>query len=815
MRTLGTGPFTATNGRSVRKSTLFGASLTAACFAGQAYGQDAGVIELPTVEVETTEVQAPAPVAPRRVSNNTGRAAAAPQVCTPELAGTPVCAEQEAAERAAAEAEAQARAGTNPNADPNAPFKADRLTNSKLPGKVLDTPRTVTAITQETIETKGTTSIRQLARNTPGISLGFGEGGNSYGDNIYIRGFKANNDVYVDGVRDPGISIHETFATEQVEVIKGPAGTVGGRGTTGGALNIASKKPQDVDFFETSTKITSAGTARQSFDFNWGENEKVQFRLNGMLQDGEIAGREDLKDDRAGVAGSVRYKLSPNVTLEGDYTYTKIEQTPDWGVPFIVYEDAGLAGPVTDYGVDRDTFYGIADRDFQSVEQHVATGRLIWEISPTMKLTNTLRGSHSINDYILTAPSQIADNGSTNPDDWTVDLSFKSRYQETDVLSNDLELTGVSHWAGAKHTWIVGVSLSREDVKYTGYDNLISEDYLPEDGGRPDPCTVTAVNPDPSACWAGTTPTLNDSWTETRVDTKSIYALDTVELSRQWTVAGGLRIDHYDIERTGTDRAGDAYALSRSDTMLNGSLSVTYKPSDKLRIYGAAATSTNPMGQEIASGGGYYGGLDTNGEGLKPEQNLSLELGAKYELNNHLLLTAALFQTTKDNAREDVGRGADAVTSDTLKYRVRGIELGVAGKVNDRVGLFGGAVFSDSEILDSATADYIGESLPTITHKQFNLLVTYDVSDDLMLGLQTNFVGKRDLGSTVPNGNVLPSHWTFDLVGSYAINKATSVRFGIDNITDKTYYDTAYRSGEPFTYVGPGREIWASLDMKF
>ncbi|WP_246107278.1 TonB-dependent receptor [Puniceibacterium confluentis] len=678
---------------------------------------------------------------------------------------------------------------------------------------MLDTPRTITAITQETIETKGTTSIRQLARTTPGISLGFGEGGSSFGDNMYIRGFKANNDVYVDGVRDPGISIHETFNTEQVEVIKGPAGSVGGRGTTGGTLNIATKKPQDVDFYESSTKLTSAGTLRQTFDLNQAASDRLQLRLNGMIQDGAVAGREDLVDDRQGLSGALRYRLSDTVTVEGDYTYTRIEQTPDWGVPYITDGDTsdGIdidAGPVTDLGVDRDTFYGIADRDFQEVEQKVATGRIIWDLGAGTKLTNTLRASKSVNDYILTAPSSVSDNGSNDPEDWTVGLSFKSRYQETEVLSNDLELTGKGAWFGGAHDWIIGLGLSDEDVRFTSYDNLQSEDYQPPAGQRG--CTVSAINPDPSDCWGGASASRGDDYTKTRIKTASLYALDTVTLSPNWIVNGGLRVDRYDIRRSG---GGTDYA--RTDVMWNGNLGVTWKPRADLSFYAAAATSTNPMGQEIAAGGSFYGGLDSGGEDLAPERNTSFEIGSKYELNDHLLLTAALFHTTKSNAREDVGPRGASVTSDSLKYSVSGLELGLSGKLSDRIGLFGGAVFMNSAVLESDVAGAKGQAIPNVAHQQFNLLATYDVSPDLMLGMQANYTGERDLGSTTPNGNELASYWTFDLVGSYAINRTTAVRFGVDNLADTTYYDTAYRSGEPFTYVGPGREIWASLELKF
>lgn len=192
--------------KSTTLGEVLGLSIAAACFAtagaSSAYAQEE--IVLPTVNVETTEEAPAAPAAPRRTTNTRRAAApAAPQTCTPEFAGTPVCAAEEAAKaQAAAEAAAaaQASAGKNPFADPDAPFKADTLSNSKLPGEIIDTPRSVTAITKEVLDTTGTTSVREIARSTPGISLGFGEGGNSYGDNLYIRGFKSTNDIYLDGV---------------------------------------------------------------------------------------------------------------------------------------------------------------------------------------------------------------------------------------------------------------------------------------------------------------------------------------------------------------------------------------------------------------------------------------------------------------------------------------------------------------------------------------------------------------------------------------------------------------------------------------
>lgn len=818
-----------TSAAEITKNSTFmtrslGTSLAVACLATGAAAQDGGVIVLPTVDVETTEVPVPVQAPAAQPARKTTRRSVAPQVCTPAAAGTPICAEQEAAERAAkaaeaaaaaqAQAAAKAAAGGSSYADPAAPFKANTLANSRMPGPLKDNPRTVTAITQEVLETTGTTSVREIARSTPGISLGFGEGGNSFGDNIYIRGFKANNDVYADGIRSPGTGISETFNTEQIEISKGPAGTVGGRGVTGGALDIVSKSPGDVDFTRSVTTYTDAGTIRQTVDVNKVIDDRVQLRFNGLFQEGEAAGRDNVQDDRVGGAVALRYKATDALTIEADLSYTKVEQTPDWGVPFVNNAGLGLSGPVTEYGVDPSTFYGVVGRDYQIAEQTMGTVKATYEFDNGLTLTNTLRSSAAINDYVLTAPSSLIDNNSTDPNDWQVGLSFKSWYQETDVLANVLELSGDADFGGATHKFVTGVAFSSETLKKYSYSNLTSEDYQPPAGQRG--CTVSAVNPDPigEGCWDGKAPIRGTSATRTEVETISAYLLDTVELSPKLTVNGGVRVDMYDIKRSSTNN-GTTTVLERDDVMVNWNLGATYKVNDQLNVYAAAATSTNPMGQELEAGGGFYGGIDNGGQGLAPEKNTSFELGTKYSITPNLLLTAALFQTTKDNAREDIGPRGATVTYDTLQYRVRGLELGVAGQLSERIGLFGGATFMESEVLDSQVAASIGEALPNISHQQFNLLATYQVNDKLMLGGRLNYQGEMNLGSSYANGRTLPAAWTVDLLGEYEIAENTAVKIGVTNVADKTYYDAGYRSGTPFTYVAPGREISVSLDMKF
>ncbi len=102
-------------------------------------------------------------------------------------------------------------------------------------------------------------SRRSRARRA-GVTLGTGEGGNAFGDRFFIRGFDARNDVFVDGIRDPAVSIRENFFTEQIEILKGPSATIDGRGTTGGALNIVTKQAADRNFYNAETTIAGDGT---------------------------------------------------------------------------------------------------------------------------------------------------------------------------------------------------------------------------------------------------------------------------------------------------------------------------------------------------------------------------------------------------------------------------------------------------------------------------------------------------------------------------------------------------------------------------
>ncbi len=188
----------------------------------------------------------------------------------------------ELAKQRAAEAKVQA-AQQDPYADPAAPYKANRLESSKVSEPIADTPRSITVLTKEVLRDKDATSLKDVARTTPGVTIGTGEGGNAFGDRFFIRGFDARNDVFVDGIPDPAVNIRENFFTEQIEILKGPSATINGRGTAGGAINIVTKQATtEASFYNADSKFASDATKRFTFDVNQVITPTLAIRMDGM-----------------------------------------------------------------------------------------------------------------------------------------------------------------------------------------------------------------------------------------------------------------------------------------------------------------------------------------------------------------------------------------------------------------------------------------------------------------------------------------------------------------------------------------------------
>ncbi len=703
---------------------------------------------------------------------------------------------------------------TNPYADAAAPYKVDRSASSKLTEPLADTPKSITIIPKEVIQDLGALSFRDLARTQPGVTLGTGEGGNAFGDRIFIRGFDARNDVYIDGLRDPGVTSREVFAIEQVEIVKGPSSTYGGRGTTGGAVSLISKAPQATNFVAGEIVGGTDATRRFTVDVNRKLADTVELRVNGMFTDADVAGRAYTYAWRWGVAGSLAWHPAPTVDVVADYYHLTADGLPDWGVPF----DLRTQQP---FAVNRNNFYGILKRDFSHATTDIGTFRLEWRPAEGVKLTSKTRYGNSLSSYIATVPERpnISD---PNPANWTVQANPQNRNARTETWANATEASGEFDTGSFHHSLIGGVEFDHEEIVNRPFAFASSESV----GTIVVPTTIILQNlfhPDANNPAFNQVRALSGARAETLVVTKGAYLLDTVDLTPTVKLSAGVRFDDYIVSSdslsatplTATAPRQTRTLLRNHSSFVNWNGGLVWKPLPKATLYVSASSSSNPSGEQTDANGVSYGGLGATTANLDAERNTSYEAGAKVQAGEggHVLLTAAVFRTDKTNARViDPLSGTSQVLAG--KQRVTGVELGASGNLTSRLAVFGGYTFLDAKVLATTNPVVAGGPFPNVARNSFAILATYKLFDSFTVGGQANYNSARFGGTTIALPSTLPGYWRFDATAKASLTGKIELQVNVLNLTNKTYYDAIYRSATPFTYVAPGRSALATLRFK-
>lgn len=725
----------------------------------------------------------------------------------------------------------QREPGSNPNANPEAPYKVEKSQNDKFTEPLRDTPKTVVAIPKEVIEDLGATSFREVVRSTPGVTLGTGEGGNAFGDRIFIRGFEARNDVYVDGIRDPGVTSREIFAVEQIEIIKGPSGNFGGRGTTGGLVSLESKRPELYGTFtDGELGIGTEGHLRGTIDTNVSVNSRFAVRVNGVYQRGQTPGRDFVKSERYGGAIAASFVATESLKFTLDYYRVRLDGIPDFGHPF----DARTNEP---YRVDRDNFYGIIGRDFLSNGADIGTARIEFNPLDTLNFRSVTRIGKTYNRYIVGTPGAVCrvvrtaagacpaggtlatptgvDVGEAN---YTVTAGGQRRWGDNRYFANLTSLTADVKTGSVEHTIVMGGEYSREKVDVFPLNvDAFSEDANGNVISTPTTFVRNLLNPNPVLGFTiDVRPDFTNGPTRAQVDSLSAFFIDTIKFSPKLSATLGARYDSYDLSFFNPDSSPlpglQPQSLSNDVGFWNWQASLLYKPSERLSLYASFATSSNPSGEQLDGNGIVYDGIAPQTQNLDPERNKAWEAGVKWETpDGKLLATAAVFQIDKDNARENIGGNIFELVG---KLRSRGIELGVSGKLFDKLELFGGYTLTDAKIVRSATVANIGRRFANIPKHSANMLAMFEVTPSFEIGGQVHYQS-RVFGGTLAAGTPsFDGYARFDAVVRWEPTDWLEARLNVNNLTDKRYYDSIYRSGAPFAYIAPGRSAVLTLAVK-
>ena len=652
----------------------------------------------------------------------------------------------------------------------------------KIDAPLRDVPQSINVVPQSVLRDQGADSLEDALKNVPGIGLSNGDGQR---DQVTIRGFSAIGDQYIDGIRDDALYFRDMSNIERVEVIKGPAAVLYGRGSSGGLINSVTKKPTFAPVQEMGVSFDSEGKRRTQFDAGWADQEQKNkaFRVTGALEDSDTF-REDGFLERKALAPSAYFQLSDDLEINLGASYLYDKRLIDFGIP-------SLNGRPVDVGRDKRFGSADADQDYTRSEIFSLTAGIDYRINDTFTLSNTSRYYHYDLDRNNTLAHTDANRFVTAPDGTLlVKLKRGNVQRKEDGWFNQTELKQNAMIAGLNHQLLYGVEFGRQEKDQQFYNQ--------NDVARV-PVYGDTLLPVPSQANRKTGDGLNTQ------ETTGLYVQDLIELSPHWKALLGVRYDEFD--QSFRDDLNGKAELERTDYTLSPRAGLVWQPDDAQSYYLSISRSYQPSGEMFQVSA-------TNVE-LEPEQTTNYEIGAKWNLlQDRLMLTAAVFRLERTDIKTtDPINPAKLVLAG--EQRTDGFETTFMGQLSDKWQLYGGYSFLDAEITKSNSktngVDNEGQ-VPTLTPRHSaNLWAVRSLDTDWRVGMGANYVGSRY--TALDNETEMPGYTTVDAALFYQQPKWDAA-LRLFNVFDKEYYASAHGSVDLITSGAP-RTLELSANYRF
>lgn len=722
-------------------------------------------------------------------------------------------------------------------------YEHEELSGPKATAPLLDTPQTVTVISDQTIRKQNLLSLRDVLQTVPGITFGAGEGGGGYGDSINLRGYSANNDITLDGVRDSAqYSRTDPFNTQQIEVYNGANSVFNGSGSVGGTINLVSKAPKAEDLTIVEAGVGSDNYYRATIDSNQRVGDLVAVRLNAMVHRNDVPGRDVEKYRRWGVAPAVTLGIGAPTSLTLSYMHQRDDNTPIYGIPY--FRNEVTAGPLP--GADSSAYFGIRNLDKQKTTVDRASALFAHDFGSGISLQNLTRWQR-VHQYSQTsAPQGIfclasgvqpvtaspGDNvGAACPPGLAPGFYAPSgprglvRDQRNDLMFNQTTLRVESGAAGRIHNiLLLGGAYSWESYGIEIASLLRNADGTvapqpPIDIAAPDTVYTGPVNYMVTARSKGTS------------RNGAVYAFDTLELGRHVELNGGLRYENnhadfraiplafYPQNVIPLTPAATAPQVS-DENLFSWRFGLVVKPVEAVSLYASYANAKTPSsatvrlgcGTVVSSANGVYDPC-----AVAPETARNYEVGVKAGLmHNRLLLTAALFRNERSNYRVTSNDPSLPTSLQVLdgRSRVDGVALGATGAITPHWTIFANYTYLKSKVLQSVSdfclahpgpaclnsADVpdpaAGDALVQTPEHSGSLFTSYKLPFGLEVGYGFTYQGGFALNQSVlANRRQFRSddYLTHRAYLSYAFANGLTAQLNIQNLTNAKYY-TAIRN---------------------
>ncbi|WP_053144878.1 TonB-dependent siderophore receptor [Pseudomonas sp. P97.38] len=660
--------------------------------------------------------------------------------------------------------------------NPQGPVKGYHATRSasatRTDTAIHETPQSISVVSRDAVEDLGATRLQDALDYAGGVGRANNFGGQGL-TTFTVRGF-TTGEFYRNGfpINRGYPNMPDANTIERLEVLRGPATMLYGRGDPGGTFNVVSKQPLAERTVTLGSQLNDQGMRRGTLDASGPLDEAgtLAYRLNVIGEGGDTF-RDHVETERYGVAPVVTWQLNDTtrLTFEGDFM--RNNHPLDRGVTHY----PGQRGTAS-----RETFFGEKDAG----KLHNDNNMLQVRFEHMLNDDWTLAGGTQWLDGTLQG-NAIEGNGIA-ADGRTLGRNFNYRKLEWTDRDTQLNLTGHFATGGLEHTLLTG-------IEYEDYDyQSIIQRSAAGTGAYP----IDIFDP----VYGQPRPPLTRTPTDDQENLKTLglFLQDQVALTERLKVLAGARFERFEHEYETFVPNGRSW--SKDDSAVTPRLGVIYDLTDTVAVYANTARSFKPNTGASRQGGGF-----------KPEEGKSYEMGVKWEaLDRQLSVDAAVYQIEKRNV----------LTTDPLdstfsvaagEVRSRGFDLNVAGNLTPAWRVIGGYAYVDAEVTKD-TSIPSGTRLLNVPKNTFSLLNVYEFQDGglkgLGLGAGARYVDER-AGQTAANAFSMDSYTVVDLLGYYKVNERIRLNLDVKNLFDADYEEGAF--GNVYAYPGAPRTVQAGI----
>ncbi|KAB0566994.1 TonB-dependent siderophore receptor [Pseudomonas palleroniana] len=647
-------------------------------------------------------------------------------------------------------------------------YRATRSASAtKTDTAIRDIPQSISVIPATVLKDLGSHNVERALEYAGGVSKQNNFGGLTLYE-YSVRGF-TTSEFYQDGFSaNRGYpSTPDTANIERIEVLKGPAASLYGRGDPGGTVNIVTKKPQPDAFTTLQTSAGSWDRYRTAIDVNTPLDSEGNLlsRVNLAVEDNHSF-RDHVDAKRVFVAPSFSFQLTPDTHLLVESEFVRHSSTFDRGI-------------VANTGMSRSTFLG--EPNDGNIRNH--NNRIQAAIEHNLDDTWQLRlASHYKQGSLW---GDASESRALNADGHTVNRRYRERSTGWHDSITQLELRGRFDIGSWQHELLIG----------TEYEDYRKKERVTAIAGSPYAIDVfhpVYGQPKPNGTRSGT-----DFYEQ--VKSQALNLQDQIVFTDRLRGMLGARLEH--VEQSTEDFTRNHAKSRQTHDALTQRAGLLYQLTPQVGLFANASTSFKPNN-----------GLDAGGKSFKPEEGVGYEVGIKSELfDDRLSTTLAAFHIDKENVL-----ALDPATDTQRamgKARSRGFDLQASGQVSDAVRVIGAFAYIDAEVTQGDKAIPTGSRILGVAKRSASLLGVYEFQDGALrgsdLGAAFTYVGDRsgEAGSRFE----LPAYHTVDLLAHYKASEQMTVGLNLNNLFDEKYYERSYST----YWVTPGepRNLTLSLTL--